>query len=250
MAIVSKTLRIADNAAMTNARSIAESATPNKFDISGLNPETTYYVEVDVVNDRGTGTSAQSNFTTEAQTGINYIYAQTMGDVGDNDMAKLIDTGIALDNTLKVRWWGLGSSYGTNCLMGNITSNGRQVTQMQGGGGWIHVIWLNSLAQAYTSFPNNTPIDFTMGNRYLYNNLTQSYICGNAGGSSPSPNTGNCLIDIVSHKCSGAQVWKTIDGIETLLFDGVASLKEGVYGLWDNITHQMFTNTNITITGE
>ena len=184
------------------------------------------------------------------RTVLSYIYAQTMSTVGDADMNKLIDTGVALDNTLKVRWWGLGSSYASNCLMGNITSNGRQVTQMQGGGGWIHVLWVNSLTQAYTSFPNNTPIDFTMGNRYLYNNLTQSYICGNAGDSAPSPNTGNCLIDIVSHKCAGAQVWKTINGVETLLFDGVAAELQGVYGLWDNITHQMFTNTNITITGE
>lgn len=71
MAITSKILRIADNAAMTNARSVGESATTNQFDVTDLEGGTTYYVEVDVTNARGTSTSAQSSFTTSSSVSIN-----------------------------------------------------------------------------------------------------------------------------------------------------------------------------------
>ena len=184
---------------------------------------------------------------------ISYIYAQTMGNIGDSmtDMDKLIDTGVSLDNTIKARWWGLGSNYQTNCLIGNKNGGGNngQSIGMQGGGGWTSVNWTYWGTNNYVSFPNNQPLDLTMGNLYVYNNLTSSYTCGSEN-TAPSPNMGNCLVDIVSRKCAGAQVWKKINGVETLLFDGVAAISNGVYGLWDNISHQLFTNTNITVTGE
>ena len=65
MAVIRKYLRIADNTSMTGYREIAESGTANQFNVSNLTPDTQYYIDANVENNRGTARSAQSNFKTD-----------------------------------------------------------------------------------------------------------------------------------------------------------------------------------------
>jgi len=116
--------------------------------------------------------------------------------------------------------------YGNNILYYDIF-NGRYQT------GWTNV---------------EQNIDFTLSNFKIYDNINSTYLID---GSTQTISSAMTNYDVnVSVSSWWLQSLEIFDDNGNTVFNGLAALKDGVYGLWDSVTNQMFTNTNITIVGE
>lgn len=90
---------------------------------------------------------------------------------------------------------------------------------------------------------NNTVYDFTFGNNFVYDNLTETEIY--RGTSVSSMNTGAPIrVDVGGIWLNRIQIKK--GGV--LVFDGKAAVNEGQGCLYDSVTGTYFTNTGFQIT--
>jgi hypothetical protein len=109
---------------------------------------------------------------------------------------------------------------------------------------------VNSGRWSYLSvLPNNGYVyDFTVGNAFLYDNINETYKTNN------SPQTPLLANDTLIHVDIGViKVARlTISNGGSVVFDGKAAYHPdtGKYGLWDEVSGQLYTNDNITMTGD
>lgn len=177
-------------------------------------------------------------------TELAYIHNQTME--GSPSISKNIDTGIAMDNTIKFRYKCKYIEYGNgNVNVGNFTSDSNDLRLFFYKGS-VYLDWGDSRQQVGYSF--NGDFDLTCGNHYCYNNLTSSYLLQSSQANYTLGE--NCTVDCTSFWLKSLQIWKTIDNVETLVFDGVAAEYNGAYGIWDKVSNTLKTNSTITIVGE
>lgn len=175
---------------------------------------------------------------------IAYIHNQTM--TSSPNWTDNISTGILMDNTIKFRYKGKSVGYwsgGVNVGWFTVDSNDLRLFFYNGG---VYLDWGSSRQQVGYSF--NGDFDFTCANNYCYDNIGERYLF--QGNTANYTNTENLSVDCTSFWLKSLQVWKTINNVKTLVFDGVAAELNGTYGLWDKVSNQMFTNSNITIVGE
>lgn len=87
--------------------------------------------------------------------------------------------------------------------------------------------------------------NLTLGDYYILNNETGTYLTGTTVGSVPTPNC-PIFVDLSYTKIKSVKIK---DG-NTVLFDGKAALYNGSYGLFDLVSGALFTNSDITVVGE
>lgn len=80
---------------------------------------------------------------------------------------------------------------------------------------------------------------------YTYDNNTQTYVYQNASGGAMN---GKLNIDVTSFKLHSIQIWNK--STKVLLFDGVAAMYNGQYGIYDKVSATLKTNSSITMVGE
>lgn len=91
----------------------------------------------------------------------------------------------------------------------------------------------------------NTAIDYTIGNFYIFDNLTQSYVVQGTP-VADVPNTENLLVRIPLLRVEAFQAWEN----GTLIFDGLPAYSDcdGKYGIYDSLGGGFYTSDD-TITG-
>lgn len=80
---------------------------------------------------------------------------------------------------------------------------------------------------------------------YTYDNNTQTYVYQKASGGAMN---GKLNIDVTSFKLHSIQIWNK--STKVLLFDGVAAMYNGQYGIYDKVSATLKTNSSITMVGE
>lgn len=203
-----------------------------------------------LISDSGVVEKAIVNYTTLA-----YIHNQTME--GDPPVSKNIDTGIVMDNTMKFRYKGkFDFAHGNaNVNAGNMVSgNNGTYLRVYFAGGNVNLDWGNG-SSAYKhgqigyDYQGHPFMDLTCGNFYCYNNDTETMLFQDQN-TADYVYSGTMTVDCSSFWLKSLQIWKTINNVETLVFDGVAAVQGGEYGLFDSVSCTLKTNSNITIVGE
>lgn len=178
---------------------------------------------------------------------LEFIHNVTMSN--NSNVSTLIDTGIQMDNTIELRYKGKNVGYTTgNVSVGNFTSDNNDLRLFMMSGNTLYLDWGSSRLRGtynYTTYPN---FDFTVNNMSCYDNNTQTYIVNGSQGNYTLGE--NLLVDCTTCWLQSLQVWKTINNVKTLVFDGVAAELGGDYGLFDGVSGQFVTNSTITIVGE
>lgn len=103
----------------------------------------------------------------------------------------------------------------------------------------------NARISKMMTMPLNTPLDYKIGNMYVYDNLTQSYVVQGTP-VTDVPNTENLLVRIPLLRVEAFQAWE--NGV--LIFDGVPAYSDCAekYGLKDLVGGGFYTSED-TITG-
>ena len=113
---------------MTGYREIPESGTANQFNVTNLSESTTYYVDANVVNNRGTARSTQANFTTYGKK-ITNNFSIVNNVVSGTNTATLTKMGTAPDITIEYSLdntnWNVWNPDGNGVRTVTIPSNGR-----------------------------------------------------------------------------------------------------------------------------
>lgn len=182
--------------------------------------------------------------TMRVYTELAYIHNQTME--SSPAISKNIDTGIAMDNTIKFRYkCKFIGNYNGNVNVGAFSTDENDLRLFFAQYS-VFVDWGSSREKKGYGFSGD--IDLTCGNHYCYNNLTSSYLFQSSQANYTLGE--NCTVDCTSQWLKSLQIWKTINNVETLVFDGVAAEYNGAYGLWDKVSNTLKTNSTITIVGE
>lgn len=90
-----------------------------------------------------------------------------------------------------------------------------------------------------------TAIFSIFNDNYTYDNNTQTYVYRDASGGMMN---GKLNIDVTSFKLHSIQIWDKNNRV--LLFDGVAAMYNGQYGIYDKVSATLKTNSSITMVGE
>lgn len=170
-----------------------------------------------------------------------YVHNQTMS--GSPNVSTMIDTNIIWDNTIKFRYKGKYVGYDN----GNITIGVDMGLRWFIVGNNVYYDWVGRDNAAY-NLTANPLLDFTVGNKYVYNNNTQSYLFNVTPRTNSTAN--NLIVDVTAFWFDSLQIWKTINNVETLVFDGYAAELNGEYGIFDAVSGTLKTNSTITIVGE
>ena len=180
-------------------------------------------------------------------TELAYIHNQTMA--SNPNWSNNIDTGIVMDNTIKFRYKCKFVNIGNNNVdVGNFTSDSNDL-RLFFTGGQVYLDWGNSRRNAGYNYNKNSGVhDFTCGNHYVYDNVAGNYLFQGSGANYTNGET--MTVDCTAFWLDSLQIWKEINGVETLVFDGIAAERNNTIGLLDLISGQVFVNSNITIVGE
>ena len=182
---------------------------------------------------------------------IDYVCNETMASNPSNDDA--IDTGILLDNDMTYRYEAIGAGQNNGgTVVGNIINDNRGNSLRSFFVGNLYNDWGGTAGRKSVGFNygNGVSIDLTFDKTSCYNNITSTYLWDDNNGVYDNSNNLNCLIDVTSMKFVRLRIWKPVSGVDTLVFDGRAAYKNGVYGIYDTVSGTLLTNQNITMTGE
>lgn len=180
---------------------------------------------------------------------LNCVYNETMA--GSPALTDLVDSGVLLDNDMKFRIEAIYSGYNNG-----MVTVGNYMSDTEGGSlrmfllGQIYNDWGGSGHRKTASLSGMTDIDLTFDKTSCYNNLYEEYLWDDNDGLYDNTNNLNCLIDVTAVKFKRLRIWKPVNGVDTLVFDGRAALVNGVYGIYDMVSNQLLTNSNIVMTGE
>jgi hypothetical protein len=92
-------------------------------------------------------------------------------------------------------------------------------------------------------YARDTVWDITIGNRWVYNNKTSSYMSSPAGPYTMGASDTLIHVDVGSNKVNRVEIKN--GGV--VVFDGKAAVLEGVVGLYDTISNEIYTNSNLTL---
>lgn len=182
---------------------------------------------------------------------LNCVYNTNMQN--NTPTSDCVDSGVLLDNDMKFRVELIGAGYSNGgTVIGNYISDSAGMSLRTFFVGNLYNDWGGTPHRKSVGFNygNGVEIDLTFDKTSCYNNLTETYLWDNNEGLYDNTNNINCLIDTTSMKFKRLRIWKTVNGVDTLVFDGKAALKSGVYGIYDMVSNQLLTNSNITMTGE
>lgn len=160
----------------------------------------------------------------------------------DYDESYYIRTGIRPTNNAKIRfacelftdggqcpWFALETYDYDNIRLGGDYQD-RAINHTWGG------------SEYYNTYPNLAPLaarDVTLSKDGLVNNFTGAVISTD---ESEYSGDGELIVYISSVKFNRLQVWDTVNGSETLVFNGYAAVKSGMYGIYDAISGNFFTD--------
>ena len=168
-------------------------------------------------------------------------------------LTDLVDTGILLDNDMKFRVELIGAGHSNGMVnVGNIIDDSEGNSLRSFFVGSLYNDWGGTAGRKAVGFDygNGVSIDLTFDKTSCYNNLTGSYLWDDNVGVYDNSNNLNCLIDVTSMKFVRLRIWKPVNGVDTLVFDGRAAYVNNTYGILDMVSGQMLTNPNIVMTGE
>lgn len=180
---------------------------------------------------------------------LHYVCNENMED--SPALSDCVDTGILLDNDMKFRYEGYCANY-TN----GMVTVGNYIDDTEGGSlrafllGQIYNDWGGSTHRKIEWADLYDDFDFTFDKTSCYDNTNETYLWDDNDGNYDNSNNLNCLVDVTASRFRRLRIWKPINGVETLVFDGRAALVNGVYGIYDMVSNQLLTNSNITMTGE
>lgn len=168
---------------------------------------------------------------------------------GSFPLENCVDTGILLTNDIKFRaeLYGAGLSNGY-VAVGNYTpSEELRIFFL----GVLYCDWgaSNRVTHSF-DYSEGSEIDLTVDKTSCYDNINETYLWDDNDGNYDDSANLNCVIDTTSVKFRRLRIWKPVNGVDTLVFDGRAALVNGVYGIYDMVSNQLLTNSNITMTGE
>jgi len=168
---------------------------------------------------------------------------------GSFPLENCVDTGILLTNDIKFRaeLYGAGLSNGY-VAVGNYTpSEELRIFFL----GVLYCDWgaSNRITHSF-DYSEGSEIDLTVDKTSCYDNINETYLWDDNDGNYDDSANLNCVIDTTSVKFKRLRIWKPVNGVDTLVFDGRAALVNGVYGIFDMVSGQLLTNPNITMTGE
>lgn len=156
-----------------------------------------------------------------------------------NEDYSVIDTGIAFTDTMKIRF---------ACEIDNDDAQFWMMTEdwaFFAGGNYSEMGFISRWAE--TDFSGTYPAtanvgkarDFTITKDTCVDNLTLGNVYS---GTNANTYSGNAHIKVLMGRIrfSRLQIWDTVNGVETLLFNGYAAVKSGVYGIWDAVSGNMF----------
>lgn len=156
-----------------------------------------------------------------------------------NEDYSVIDTGIAFTDTMKIRF---------ACEIDNDDAQFWMMTEdwsFFAGGNYSEMGFISRWAD--TDFSGTYPAtanvgkarDFTITKDTCVDNLTLGNVYS---GTNANTYSGNAHIKVLMGRIrfSRLQIWDTVNGVETLLFNGYAAVKSGVYGIWDAVSGNMF----------
>ena len=186
---------------------------------------------------------------------LSYIHNQSIQN--NPPLIYAIDTGVVMDDTIKFRYKGKFVGSGSNnVIVGDIGSstNNSDRLRLYFDGGNVQLDWGDGTSgsyrhgNAYYDFGGHPDMDLTCGNLYSYDNFSSTTLFNTTQGNYMFGKT--MKVDCSCFWLQSLQIWKTIGGVETLVFDGVAAEQNGTCGLFDRVTKNLCTNSNITIVGE
>lgn len=168
---------------------------------------------------------------------------------GSFPLENCVDTGILLTNDIKFRaeLYGAGLSNGY-VAVGNYTpSEELRIFFL----GTLYCDWgaSNRITHNF-DYSEGSEIDLTVDKTSCYDNINETYLWDDNDGNYDDSANLNCVIDTTSVKFRRLRIWKPVNGVDTLVFDGRAALINGVYGIYDMVSNQLLTNPNITMTGD
>ena len=180
---------------------------------------------------------------------LHYVCNENMED--SPALSDCVDTGILLDNDMKFRYEGYCANFSNGMVtVGNYLADSEgnslrvfllnQIYNDWGGSAHRKIEW----ADLYDDF------DFTFDKTSCYDNINETYLWDDNDGNYDNANNLNCLVDVTASRFRRLRIWKPVNGVDTLVFDGRAALVGGVYGIYDMVSGQLLTNQNITMTGE
>ena len=156
-----------------------------------------------------------------------------------NEDYSVIDTGIAFTDTMKIRF---------ACEIDNDDAQFWMMTEdwaFFAGGNYSDRSFISRWADTDFSGTfggsqnSNKAKDFTITKDTCYDNLRLQNVYN---GTNTNTYSGNAHIKVLMGRIrfSRLQIWDTVNGVETLLFNGYAAVKSGVYGIWDAVSGNMF----------
>lgn len=206
----------------------------------------TQTVTADTITIESANYSASVDAAYKSYTVMDYIYE--LGS-GQYQQTHRLDTGIAhtaSTMTVQIEYYGLGGN--SDRMAGyqegdpGCTSDSYDFRVFGYNNGTFDYM---SYRYSYGSKVNGYQ-NITFGDCYAYDNVNQAYLCqGSAYGQVPSPNC-HIYVDVSWIRVKSVKI---MDG-NNLLFDGVAAELGGEYGLFDRVSDQLITNSNIQITGD
>ncbi|MBR2772627.1 MAG: chitobiase/beta-hexosaminidase C-terminal domain-containing protein [Bacteroidales bacterium] len=179
---------------------------------------------------------------------LDCVYNENMED--SPALSNCVDSGVLLDNDMKFRMEVIDVGY-TNgwATVGNYLADSEGDSLRAFLLGSLYCDWGGSVHRKTASLSGMTDIDLTFDKTSCYNNTNETYLWDDNDGNYNNANNLNCLIDVTAVKFKRLRIWKPVNGVDTLVFDGRAALVGGVYGIYDMVSNQLLTNPNITMSG-
>ena len=179
---------------------------------------------------------------------LDCVYNENMED--SPALSDCVDSGVLLDNDMKFRMEVIDVGY-TNgwATVGNYLDDSEGDSLRAFLLGTLYCDWGGSVHRK-TASASSGDIDLTFDKTSCYDNINETYLWDDNDGNYNNTNNLNCLIDVTAVKFKRLRIWKPVNGVDTLVFDGRAALVNGVYGIFDMVSGQLLTNPNITMTGE
>ena len=180
---------------------------------------------------------------------LHYVCNENMED--SPALSDCVDSGVLLDNDMKFRMEVIDVGY-TNGMVtvGNCLADSEGDSLRAFLLGSLYCDWGCSVHRKIASVGSGGDIDLTFDKTSCYDNINETYLWDDNDGNYNNANNLNCLIDVTAVKFRRLRIWKPVNGVDTLVFDGRAALVGGVYGIFDMVSGQLLTNPNITMTGE
>lgn len=146
-----------------------------------------------------------------------------------------IPTGVYWDKTVKFRYKGKYVYEQGSAVVGLLNDNNARLYMTN------NILYYNLGGSNNVAYDYKTPemLDLTVGNKYVIDNNTNTTLMNIAAKN--ITNNKMIVVDVTSFMFHSLQIWKTIDNVETLVFDGVAAELNGEYGIYDKVGGELHT---------